>query len=81
VLLPLSRPGLLAGYLLVFTIVISAFVTPAMMGGKRVLVMATFIDQQIRTVLNYPAGATAAVILMLVSGLLTVAALRLPSKV
>jgi putative spermidine/putrescine transport system permease protein len=78
IVLPLSRPGLLSGYLLVLTIAISAFVTPGMLGGKRVLVMATFVEQQIRTALNYPFAATAAVILMTVAGVLTVIALRLP---
>ena len=76
VILPLSRPGLLAGYLVVFTSVISAFTTPAMMSGKSVLVMSTFIEQQIRGVLNYPFGATAAVVLMIVGGCLTIASLR-----
>lgn len=72
----MSRPGLLAGTLLVFTVVLSAFTTPAMMGGNRVLVMSTYISQQIRTVLNYPFGAMAAVILMVVTGVLTIVALR-----
>lgn len=76
VVLPLSRPGLLAGTLLVFTVVLSAFTTPAMMGGNRVLVMSTYISQQIRTVLNYPFGAMASVILMVVTGVLTIIALR-----
>jgi putative spermidine/putrescine transport system permease protein len=76
VIFPLSRPGLLAGYLVVFTSVISAFTTPAMMGGKRVLVMSTLIEQQIRGLLNYPFGATAAVVLMLVGGTLTMLSLQ-----
>lgn len=76
VVLRLSRPGLLAGYLLVFTMAISAFTTPAMMGGKRVLVMATFIEQQMRTVLNYAFGSTAAVVLMVVAAVLTLIAIR-----
>lgn len=76
VIFPLSRPGLLAGYLVVFTSVISAFTTPAMMGGKRVLMMSTFIEQQIRSVLNYPFGATAAVVLMVVGCTLTMLSLR-----
>jgi putative spermidine/putrescine transport system permease protein len=77
IVLPLSRPGVLAGYLLVFTVVLSAFTTPGMMGGNRVLVMSTYISQQIRTVLNYPFAAMAAVILMLVTTVTTVIALRL----
>ncbi len=76
VILPLSRPGLLAGYLVVFTSVISAFTTPAMMGGKRVLVMSTFIEQQIRSVLNYPFGAAMAIVLMIVGAALTLMSVR-----
>jgi len=77
IVVPLSRPGVLAGYLLVFTVVLSAFTTPGMMGGNRVLVMSTYIGQQIRTVLNYPFGAMAAVVLMLVTTAITLVALRL----
>lgn len=80
VVLPLSRPGLLAGYLLVFTVVLSAFTTPGMMGGNRVLVMSVFIGQQIRSVLNYPFGGMAAVVLMVVTAALTVLALKLPGE-
>ncbi len=76
VVLRLSRPGLLAGYLLVFTMAISGFTTPDMMGGKRVLVMSTFIEQQVRSVLNYAFGSTAAVILMFVAAVLTLIAVR-----
>jgi len=80
IVVPLSRPGVLAGYLLVFTVVLSAFTTPGMMGGNRVLVMSTYIAQQIRTVLNYPFAATAAVILMLVTTVTTLIALRLSAE-
>jgi putative spermidine/putrescine transport system permease protein len=80
VILPLSRPGLLAGYLVVFTSVISAFTTPAMMGGKRVLVMSTLIEQQIRSVLNYAFGAAAAMILLGVAIILTLSSLRQEAK-
>jgi putative spermidine/putrescine transport system permease protein len=76
VVLPLSRAGLLAGSLLVFTIAISAYTTPAVMGGKRVLVMATYIEQQIRAMLNYAMGATAAAILMVIVIGLTMLAVR-----
>jgi ABC-type spermidine/putrescine transport system permease subunit I len=39
-------------------------------------VMATFIGQQFRSVLDYPLGATSAAILMLLAGLLSALALR-----
>lgn len=64
VLLPLSLPGVVSGSLLVFTMAISAYTTPAILGGNRVLVMATYIAQQFRTVLDYPAGATASAVLL-----------------
>ena len=34
-ILPLSMPGLVSGSLLVFSVSMSAFVTPALMGGRR----------------------------------------------
>ena len=71
VILPLSTPGLLGGYLIVFTITISSYTTPAMLGGNRVIVMSTFIAQQVRFVHNYAFGATCAVILMVVAIVLT----------
>jgi len=74
VLLPLSVPGAVGGSLLVFTMAIAAFTTPVIMGGNRVLVMATYIGQQFRTVLDYAVGATAAAILLVFVGLLTVIA-------
>ena len=80
VLLPLSLPGMIGGSLLVFTMAIAAYTTPVIMGGNRVLVMATFIGQQFRTVLDYALGATAAAVLMLLAGLLTALALRLGAQ-
>jgi putative spermidine/putrescine transport system permease protein len=77
VMLPLSLPGMIGGSLLVFTMAIAAYTTPVIMGGNRVLVMATFIGQQFRTVLDYALGATAAAVLMLLAGLLTLLAVRL----
>jgi putative spermidine/putrescine transport system permease protein len=80
VLLPLSLPGIIGGSLLVFTMAIAAYTTPVIMGGNRVLVMATFIGQQFRTVLDYPLGATSAAVLMVLAGLLSVIALRLGAQ-
>ena len=80
VLLPLSLPGVVSGSLLVFAMAISAYTTPAILGGNRVLVMSTYIAQQFRTVLDYPAGGTAAALLLLFAGLLTLLALRVRLK-
>jgi putative spermidine/putrescine transport system permease protein len=80
VLLPLSLPGAIGGSLLVFTMAIAAFTTPVIMGGNRVLVMATYIGQQFRTVLDYAIGATAAAILLVLVCILTIAATRLGAR-
>jgi putative spermidine/putrescine transport system permease protein len=80
VMLPLSLPGMIGGSLLVFTMAIAAYTTPVIMGGNRVLVMATFIGQQFRTVLDYPLGATSAAVLMVLAGLLSIMALRLGAQ-
>jgi putative spermidine/putrescine transport system permease protein len=80
VLLPLSLPGVVSGSLLVFTMSISAYTTPAILGGNRVLVMATYIAQQFRTVLNYPAGGTAACILLVFAAMLTILALQIRTE-
>jgi putative spermidine/putrescine transport system permease protein len=80
VLLPLSLPGVIGGSLLVFALAISAYTTPVIMGGGRVLVMATYIAQQFRTVLDYGMGATAAAVLMIAASMLTIGAIRLRTR-
>ena len=72
VLLPLTLRGLAAGFLLVFTIAISSYTTPALMGGQRVLVMATFIDQQVHQMMRYASGSALAVILLIVALSITI---------
>ncbi len=63
VVLPLSRRGLAAGWILVFTVSISSYTTPTIMGGGKVLVMATFIAQQIQSVLHYAFGSALTMVL------------------
>jgi putative spermidine/putrescine transport system permease protein len=80
VVLPLSKPGLLGGSLLVFTIAVAAYTTPAILGGNRVLVMATFISQEMRVTLDYALGATAAAVLMILALVLTAVATQIAAK-
>ncbi len=64
VYLPLTLPGVLAGTTLVFVLSIGFFITPALLGGGKVHMMATLIEQQVRTFLNWGfAGALSAVLL------------------
>lgn len=68
VLLPLSMPGITSGAILVFTISISSFVTPSLVGGVRLPVMAGAIYQQATRDLDW--GFAAAQSVLLLSGAL-----------
>ena len=76
VVFPLSRPGLISGSVLVFTLATSAYTTPVMLGGNRVLVMSTFLAKEMLNALNYAFAATCAVMLVITSVLLGALVLR-----
>jgi putative spermidine/putrescine transport system permease protein len=67
VTLPLSLPGILAGSVLVFTMSMSAFVTPAVLGGSRVRVVAYVVYEEFLEMLNWPFGATVALVLVVLT--------------
>jgi putative spermidine/putrescine transport system permease protein len=64
VFVPLSLPGVWAGCLLVFTIAIGFFITPAMLGGGRVPMIATVIESQVHDVLNWGLASALSVVLL-----------------
>src|SRR3546814_15644300 len=63
VVLPLALPGILAGSLLVFTLSASSFVTPNLLGGPRIQVLAASIYKSVTQTLDWPFAAAQAVIL------------------
>ncbi len=67
VILPLSLPGIGAGSLLTFSFAISAFVTPALLGGNRVSTIATLIYEKFTFSANWPVGATLVVVLLVIN--------------
>ncbi len=77
VLLPLTKRGTIAAFMLVFTLAISSYTTPAVMGGGKVLVMPTFIQQQITVVLKNAFGSTLTIILLVVAIAITVISARI----
>ncbi|HDC92141.1 ABC transporter permease [Candidatus Acetothermia bacterium] len=64
VLLPLSADGLVIGGTLVFTGSITAYVTPAILGGTRVLMLSTLLYQKAMTLMDWE-GATVVAVVML----------------
>jgi ABC-type spermidine/putrescine transport system permease subunit I len=62
-ILPLSMPGLVSGSLLVFSASMSAFVTPALMGGRRVRMVGQQIYEEVLTAYNWPGAASLTIVL------------------
>ncbi len=65
--LPLSLPGIGSGSLLVFSFTISAFITPALLGGNRVSTISTLIYEKFTFSVNWPVGATLVMVLLVLT--------------
>ena len=76
VVLPLSRPGLVAGGILVFVWTLGDFVTPDIMGGSKVIMAGNLIHQQYLVLRDWPFGSAMSLALMAVVGLGLTAASR-----
>ncbi|MBW8003219.1 MAG: ABC transporter permease [Planctomycetes bacterium] len=64
VIVPLSFDGLIMGVTLVFTGCITAYVTPAILGGSRVLTLSTLMRQQALVLMNWEAATVIAVVMI-----------------
>ena len=65
VFLPLTRPGLIGAGTLVFILSLGFYVTPALLGGGRVLMIAEYIAVQINDTLRWGLGTMLAATLMI----------------
>jgi ABC-type spermidine/putrescine transport system permease subunit I len=63
VILPLSMPGLVSGALLVFSVSMSAFITPALMGGRRGRMVGQQIYEEVLTAYDWPGAAGLTIVL------------------
>jgi ABC-type spermidine/putrescine transport system permease subunit I len=72
--LPLTLPGVFAGAVIVFVLSLGFFITPALLGGGRVMMVAVLIEQEVHQTLNWPlAAALSAVLLALTLGIYSLA--------
>jgi spermidine/putrescine transport system permease protein len=76
VTLPLTMPGIIAGALLTFIPAIGDYVTPDLLGGAQTSTIAKTVQTLFTTGRNWPYGSALGFILMLVTMVGTLAALR-----
>jgi putative spermidine/putrescine transport system permease protein len=67
VVLPLTREGLVVGGTLVFTGSMTAYITPAILGGSKVLMLETLMYQQVTVANNFVSASVIAFILIVMS--------------
>ncbi|MCB5409188.1 ABC transporter permease [Pseudogemmobacter faecipullorum] len=66
VILPIVRPGIVAGSILVFVPSLGAYVTPRILGGGKNMMIGNFIELQFGQGRNWPLGASLSVALLVV---------------
>ncbi len=70
VIFPLSLPGIISGCVLVFTMSMTSYVTPKLLGGSKFRMMATMVVQEINV--NFDWGAASAISYILLAVILLV---------
>ncbi len=68
---PLSVPGMIAGTILVFIPAMGMFVIPDLMGGAKTILIGNVIRNQFLTARDWPFGAAASMILMVLTVIFT----------
>lgn len=67
VILPLTREGLVIGGTLVFTGAMTAYITPAILGGSKVLMLETLLYQRVTVANDFVAASVIAMILIVMA--------------
>jgi spermidine/putrescine transport system permease protein len=76
IVIPLTRPGIIAGCILVLIPALGAYITPELLGGGKKLMIGNLIALQFGSGRNWPFGSAAALILMAVVLIVLLVSLR-----
>ena len=66
IILPISRPGIIAGSILGFVPCRGAYVTPRILGGGKLMMLGNFIELQFGQGRNWPLGAALSIVLLVI---------------
>lgn len=66
VILPIVKPGIVAGSILVFVPCLGAYVTPRILGGGKLMMIGNFIELQFGQGRNWPLGAALSIVLLII---------------
>lgn len=66
IIIPSTRPGIIAGCILVFIPAIGAFVTPRVLGGGKKMMLGNLIAQQFGQARNWPLGSALSITLLVI---------------
>ncbi|MBC2833927.1 ABC transporter permease [Paragemmobacter straminiformis] len=66
IILPIVKPGIIAGSILVFVPALGAYVTPRILGGGKQMMIGNFIELQFGQGRNWPLGASLSVTLLVI---------------
>lgn len=67
VFLPLSMPGVISGFLIVYILAVGFFITPALMGGPKDVMMAMLIQRNIEITMDWPLASALSLVLLAIT--------------
>lgn len=77
IIVPVTKPGLVAGSLLVFLPTLGAFITPDLLGGARTMMVGNLIQHEYLVVRDWPLGSAISLVLIGIVGMGVAASVRL----
>ena len=80
IVIPVVRPGIIAGCILVFIPALGAYVTPRVLGGGKNMMLSNFVELQFGQGRNWPLGASVSITLGAITLIAMLFILRVTSR-